>query len=206
MSSAPAVFDPSNLQQIAEEFSANDVVETSDFDDANLIPVGRYISTFRTLVDVKKDLDKNQKEVAKITIALTSGVVAESGATFGGGKYPLKTWMNSTLFSYEGQTGSTSSLSQYLKACGIDTKGKTVPEMVALLGETLTVPVYVRIERTDKAIKNEVTGKYDNLNLKTRDFLTGQDAEGNNIYASSIVKDGVLVAGKAKVGNFSRIK
>lgn len=205
MSSATVTFDPSTLPQIAEEFSADDVVETPDFDDSNLIPVGRYISTFRTLVDVKKGKDKEGKEVAKITMALTSGVVAESGATFGGGKYPLKTWMNSGLFSYEGQTGSTSSLSQYLKACGIDTKGKTVKEMVSLLNETLTTPVYVRIERTEKGIKQE-DGSYKNLNLKTKDFLTGQDAEGNNVYASSIVKDGTLIEGKAKVGNFSRIK
>ncbi len=206
MASPNVVFDPSSLAQLAEEFTAADVVETPDFDDSQLIPVGRYISTSRDIIEATKGVDKEGKEIAKVTLALTSGVVSESGSMFGGGKFPLKTWLSTKLFSYEGQTGSTSSLAQYLKATGVDVKGKTVGEMLLLVPETLTTPVYVRIERTDKAEKDEVTGKYNNRNLRTRDFVNGQDENGNPTYASFVVKDGVTIQGKAKVGNFSRIK
>lgn len=202
MQTASAVpFDPSELQSIAETFSATDVVETGDFDDSNLIPVGRYISNSRTMLK-----PVNDNGVAKITFLLTGGIHSESGSTFGGGQYPIKAWVNSKLFSYEGQTGSTSSLAQYLKACGVDVKGKTVPEMVALLGETLNTPVNVRVGRTDKSEKLDDGSYAPSANLKTRDFIVSTNEDGTPVYGSTATKNGKTYQGKARVEGFSRIK
>lgn len=201
MSSQPVAFDPSTLASLAEQFDPSQVVETSDFTDDVLIPVGRYITISRELVDVKND-----KGTAKITLALSGGFTSESGSTFGGGKFPLRSWINSNLFQYAGQQGQTSSLAQYLKAAGIETAGKTIPEMVSLLPETLTTPMYVRIGRQDKAVKQD-DGTYKYANLKTRDFEIGKDpVTGEKVYGATAVKDGVTHQGKAKVEGFSRIK
>lgn len=195
------IFDPAELEQVAETFSAADVVETTDFDDSNLIPVARYVSNSRTMLK-----PVNDNGVAKITLILTGGLHSESGSTFGGGQYPMKAWVNSKPFSFEGQPGSTSSLASYLKACGIEVKGKTVPDMVKLLPETLNTPVYVRVGRTDKSVKKD-DGTYEkSANLKTRDFITGQQEDGTPIYGSTAVKNGITYQGKARVDGFSRIR
>jgi hypothetical protein len=201
MSSSPAVFDPSTLGQIAESIDPSQVVETSDYSDSILIPVGRYISTSRSLQNVEKRDDGT----ASVTLSLTGGITSDSGVTFGGGQYPLRAWVNSKLFSFQGQPGSTSSLAQYLKACGFETAGKTVAEMLLMVPETLTMPVYVKIGRTDKAVKQD-DGSYKSAGLKTKDFVIGNDEQGNRLFGATATKDGVTYAGKPRVEGFSRIR
>lgn len=196
-------FDPSELRAIAETIDPTEVVETSDYFDDFIIPIGTYLTQSREIRKVTKKADGS----VTVEIALTSGVetMGNGGVTYGVGKFPLRSWLSSKLFEQEGRPGKTSGLAQYLKAAHIDTKGKSVGEMLELLPETLQTAMKVRIEWQDKGVK-QTDGTYSNANLKSKDFLVGKTAEGEATYHPIVVKNGVEYKAQHRVGSFSEIR
>ena len=201
-------FDPSQLAAFAESISVDDIAETEDFSSEVLIPVGKYMNPRRTIGPVSKKFnEKAQKEVVTVTLIFTGGLHAENGNIFGLGNYPEKYWVNSwTREGRPGTTGQTSSLAEYARACGLDTAGKTVKELVELLPETLNTPVMVKVTRVDKGVPTGnilPNGKkeYTNKGLTEKDFL-----QPDGSYAASVTVDGVVYKGQAKIKSVWALK
>lgn len=195
--------DPAELDAAAEAVDPNAVGETDDYSDFAITPVGKYVSAAREIGKITNKPDGNTTIELRFTGGITS---TNNGArTYESGRFPLRNWLSSKLFSRQDRPGKTSSLAQYLRAVGVDTAGRPVKEMVGLVRETLQTPVGVRMGREDKGVK-QGDGSYTNLNLRTRDFENGVDAEGQKTYAASLIRDGVTILAKAKIEGFFEIK
>jgi hypothetical protein len=201
---ATAYFDPSELISFAETIDPSQVVETSDFSDFAITPVGSYVSNSRELAS-----QAQTKPDGTVTIRLrfTGGLQSTNngGKTYLNGKYPLAHTISSKLYALPDRPGLTSGLAQYLKAVGFETKGKSVGEMVALVAESLSLPIGVRIGRTDKGKKNEAANTWTNANLKTKDFETGRDGEGKPVYGVQVTRDGVTYDAKERIDGFFNV-
>lgn len=203
MSDTQETFDISQLESIAEMVDPNEVVETEDYFNKSVIPVGKYLSTQRDIVGVKHKADGS----VTVTLALTGGIQKpdNGGFTYGGGQFPLKAYLSTKLFSFSDRPGKTSGLAQYLRACGLEPKGMSVKDMLTIVPQTLATPVVVKIEWSDKGEK-QADGSYTNLKLKSRDFITGRTENGDPVFSPQIVVDGRTVEAVAKVGGFSELK
>lgn len=198
-------FDPADLAVIAENIDPADVVETEDYSEAQILPVGNYLNPSREIAGVTTKKNDEGKEIVTVRLNLTGGVHSDSGAAFGTGKFPFPIWISSRLYSRENRPGATSSLAEYLKACGLDTAGMKVRDMLEILPETLNTPTEVFIGLTDKGVK--VGDTWTQANLKTKDFATGEkDEQGKPKYAFTTIKNGVSYTAKNKVQNFRQVR
>jgi hypothetical protein len=198
---AEAYFDPAALRGFAENIDPTQVVETDDFQDSAVIPVATYTSPSREIKRVDRKDDGN----VTIELHFTTGLHADSGRVYGDGRFPQRTWISSKLFALPDRPGKTSSLAQYLKACGFETKGKTLPEMLDAVAESLTNPVNVFVGRTDKAVQ-QADGSYKSDNLKTKDFVNGTNEDGSPSYGVTATKNGKTYTAKAKIQGFRAIE
>lgn len=195
MSEAVVYVNPSELKNVAEQV---DSIETDDFIDYNLIPVGDYISQSR----VVKVTPKGKYFSAEISFP--NGIQnPDTGESFGGGQYPLRTWVTSKKYKQEGKPGETSGMAEYLKKVGFDVKGlHTNEDILDALEESQNLPVKVFIGRTNRT-ERLPDGTYSEEFAKTKDFNVGTKEEPS--YQPFFIKDGVKVFGKHKVSGFKRV-
>lgn len=192
-----------SLAEAKENFTAENipfVVETEDYSDQTLTPVGEYLSQSRSITKVTPKPDGS----VVFELSLTGGVqtLDGSGVTYGGGKYPFRTWLSTKLFAQNGRPGQTSGAAQYLREAGIDPKNlKTKTDFIEGMEASLMVPMKVFVARTDRGEK-QPDGSYTRRNLKTKDFLVGSSPEGTPIYAATIDLNGITVKGTEKIGSF----
>jgi hypothetical protein len=176
------------------------VTETADYYDQNLTPVGEYLSQSRTITKVTPKADGS----IVFEVSLTGGIrtLDGSGVTFGGGKYPFRTWLSTKLFAQNGRPGQTSSAAQYLREAGLDPKGlNTKSDFIEGMEASLSIPLKVFIGWTDRGEK-QADNTYTRRNMKTKDFITGQKEDGSPLYSPVVNVNGVEVKATEKVGSF----
>lgn len=169
-------------------------VETDDYTPIPLTPPGNYISHSRTI-----KMRNWPNGGTSFEVSLVGGVThPDTGKVYNGGKYPLKKNLSMTLFEQDGRPGKTSSVAEYLRACGFNPKQVDVLEA---LQESQSIPVKVFISRTNRAEKlPDGTWSEDGNTLKTKDFL-----KEDGSYADSVIIGGKLFKGKEKIGSFGKI-
>lgn len=178
-------------------------IESEDFSRFTTMAPGNYTNPSRSI-------ELEDGEAGHFTACLTfdGGFVSEEGRTYPAGKYPIKKWIYSTPFkakSRDGQElpGTTSGVAEYLRAVGVNPKGMDLEAAKVAILETALTPVGVYVGRTDRAIKNEATGKFESQGLKTRDFNVGtKDAP---VWAEQVERDGRVFRAKPTVTSFSRV-
>lgn len=177
------------------------VVESNDFVE-NMPPLpGVYVSPSRNITNIKKAGD-----ITTFELSFTTGLHdTNTGKVHGEGKYPFRTWPSTKPFVPQNGTGYTSGVAQYLSRVGFDTKGMNADQMVDAVAESLNLPVGVRVDWEEKVEKDEATGTYPKSTLKSKDFITGTDPEGNPIYSPRITRDGKVVEARARISGFRRI-
>ena len=191
MSEAAIYVSPSELKNVAEQV---DSIETDDFVDFAIIPVGNYLSQSRSIKVAKKE------KYFSAEISFTNGIQDESGKSFGGGQYPIRTWVTSKKYEQDGKPGQTSSMAEYLKKVGYDVKQlPTNEDILDALEESQTLPVKVYIGWTNRTEKLD-DGSYSKEFAKTKDFNVGSKEEP--IYQPFFEKDGVKVLARHKVSGF----
>jgi hypothetical protein len=188
--------DLSELQNLSEDLGP-EALETSDYSDFEVTPVGHYLSQAR---DIKV---KQSKDGINLTFELTFiGGIQDpaSGRSYGMGQYPFRTWVSTKKFSRTNRPGATSTAAEYLRACGLDPKEGSLSELFEV-SKTLPVRVYVAWE--DKGEK-QPDGTYTNAGLKTKDFNRGtKDAPQ---YVPSVTINGKTFTARARVAGFARIQ
>lgn len=191
--------DLDTLRNLAENINAGDL-ESNDYSDVNVVPVGEYISTSRSVKGKRGD-DGHLSFV----VSLDSGIQSvASGKIFGeNSKYPLKHYPSTRPWSSQDRPGTTSGVAEYLKAAGFKPKGMDGQQLFDAMVESQTIPVKLFIAWTDRGEK-QADGTYTQANLKTRDFNVGTKEEP--VYSPEIVKDGKRFTAKAKVASFSLLK
>jgi len=213
------IVDPfAALAAAAENLDPADVAQSEDFSNQVLIPVGDYMNPSRQLPKenaVKTEFNaKAGKQITTITLELSGGLHGVDGTIYGGGKYPERLWINTWARPGKpGTPGVTSSLAEYMTACGVKTAGVPTSELLALLPETLNTPISTFVSRVDKGVKTEEKGPngkfiYKNFGLKLKDFETGQrDENGKMIYASSVrLADGTVVQAQHKIASVRAVR
>jgi hypothetical protein len=203
MNALPEYFDPSELDHFAETFDPSAVVETADYSDRQILPVARYSNPYR---EIGKFTPKDYDGVKGVmfTLKLVGGLQSlEGGDISFGGDQALLSWPNTKLFNRgQNRPGKTSSLAEYLYACGIDTAGATLQDMIRLVPETLTTPVGVRVGLQERGKKQD-DGTWKQINLNTKDFNIGTSKEPKFVY--SIERAGEVWKAKNRVDGFFRL-
>lgn len=195
MSEEVVYTNPSELKNVAEQV---DSIESEDYTGYELIPVGDYLSQSRSIKVAKKE------RYFSAEISFPNGIQnLETGRSFGGGQYPLRTWVTSKKYQQEGKTGETSGMAEYLKKVGFDVKQlRTNEDILDALEESQNLPVKVFVGWTNKTEKLP-DGTYTKEFAKTRDFNVGSKDEPS--YQPFFVKDGVKILAKHKVSGFKKV-
>lgn len=194
------VFDPAELAALAELFDPSAVAETADYKSGKggFRPTGP--GEFTSLSRSIQRAESTDDGVFKATLLLDGGLQAADGSV-SDTRYPLKAYLSSKPFTPEGGSGYTTSLAEYFKSVGIDPSGRSVSELISMLGDTLSLPAPVWITWTDKRKLNQSTGEWTGGDLRARDFVVGGDRK-NPIYSPTIEKDGVTYQATSKVSRF----
>lgn len=179
-------------------------IETEDFSRFTTMTPGNYINPARSAEATAN------KVPGHYTVVLTfdGGFVDGDGRSHAAGKYPLKKWISTVPFKVKTRDGSelpgmTSSVAEYLRACGVSPKGLTPDTALEAIQSTLSTPLGVYIGRTDKGVKNPDTGKYESLGLKTQDFNTGtKDAP---VWAEQVERDGRVFRAAPRITSFTKV-
>lgn len=180
---------------------ANDLndapVETGDYADYPLIPVGVRVSN-------QRKAEVNEKPDGNLTIKLTflDGLVGEDGDVQGVGDCK---YISTKQYVRKGHPGKTSSAARYLDKCGIDPKGKTAAETVELIANSLDIPVKIKIDWEDKVEGVKGTdGKwsYPKATLRTKDFNLGTPWEPN--YVNKVMVNGKEYQARHVFGDFEK--
>ncbi len=188
--------DLSSLIDTPEDLPEN--LESADYTGFEIIPPGNYLSESREIKARRKDDGSVTFEVAFV-----GGLVnPETGKRVAGNGRPEKTYLSSKQYVRENRAGSTSSVSEYLRACGIDPK--SVESVGSALAESQSSPVLVYVgweNRTEK----QADGTWPKATLKTKDFNTGTKEQPN--YVPNVTKDGVNYTARHRVtSNFQRVR
>lgn len=180
-----------HIEQVAE-------IESDDYVGGFLIPVGSYLSQSRTIKVAEK------KGFLSLEISFPNGIQNEAGQSFGGGQYPLRTWVSNKPYPpKEGQAGVTSSLSEYFKGVGFNPKElKTKEDIFDAIEDSQNLPTKVFIGWTNKTEKLP-DGTYTKEFAKTKDFNQGSKEEPK--YVPFFERDGVKVEAKHRVAGFRRV-
>lgn len=197
-----AYTSPSELKNNIEQVNE---IQSDDFVEGFLIPIGDYVSNSRTVTGAPRSKIVNGKKVDYLSfeIAFTGGFQNDSGQNFGGGQYPVKTWINTLPFQREGQTGFSTSAADYLKKVGYDVSQlKEKDALLDAIEESQTLPVKLNIKWTNKTERLD-DGSYSKEFAKNVDFNVGTKEEPS--YVPFFVKDGVKVEAKHRVGGFKRV-
>lgn len=186
---------PDELRNQVEQVSE---IESDDYVGGFLIPVGSYLSQSRDIKVAEK------KGFLSLEISFPNGIQNEGGNTFGGGQYPLRTWVSNRPYpEREGQAGSTSSMAEYFKAVGFNPKElRTKEDVFDAIRDSQGLPVKVFIGWTNKTEKLP-DGTYSKEFAKTKDFNTGTKEEPS--YVPFFIKDGSKVEAKHKVAGFRKV-
>jgi len=193
--------DLSDLQGLAEDLGP-EALESNDYSDFEVTPVGHYLSQAR---EIKGKLGKDKVNLT-FEITFTGGLQdPNTGRSYNSGQYPLKTWLSTKKFNKQNRVGSTSTAAEYLRACGLDPKEGTISELFEV-SKTLPVQVYVGWEDQGKKTGEKgPDGKdiYTNKGLKTKDFNRGTKESPN--YVPSVTIDSETFTARARVSGFSKI-
>lgn len=192
-----AYVNPSELKNVAEQV---DSIETDDYVDYNLIQPGTYLSQSRVIKVSKKE------RWFSAEISFPAGIQnPETGQSFGGGQYPLRTWVTSKKYQQEGKPGQTSGMAEYLKSVGFDVKLlQTNEDILDALEESQNLPVNVFIGWTNKTEKLP-DGSYSKEFAKLKDFNVGTKEEP--VYQPFVVDaNGTKFPAKHKVSSFRKVK
>ena len=195
MPEASEYLDLSQLANFAEALPDDEPIETEDFREDGLMPVGKYISASRD-IQGKQRVDKH----LLFTLTFGEGVqhVDAPDKTYAT-RFPLKHWISTKPFGYDDRPGMTSQVAEYLKLFGFEVKGMDTDDIIAAMQETQASPIGVRVGYEDRAIKG-TDGSYVSRNLKTKDFNLGtKDAPQ---YVSTITIDGEVVYARPRVTGF----
>lgn len=192
-----------SLADAKENFLAEDVetvVETPDYFDVSVTPPGEYLSASRKVTKVTKKTDGSV--VFELTLEGGIRTLDETGQVFGNGKYPFRVWISTKLFTQMGKPGQTSGAAQFLRENGYDQKSlKTLSDVIDAMDASQSTPLKVWVAWTDRGVK-QPDGSYKNLNLKTKDFVTGQNSDGTPVYSPVINVNGTQVIATEKIGSF----
>ncbi len=187
--------DLSELQNLAEDLGP-EALESNDYSDFEVTPVGHYLSQQR---EIKGKVGKDGVNLT-FEITFTGGIQdPQTGRSYGAGQYPFKTWLSTKKFNKQNRVGSTSTAAEYPRACGLDPKDGTINELFEV-SKTLPVQVYVAWE--DKGKKQE-DGTYTNAGLKTKDFNRGTKESPQ--YVPSVTIGNETFTARARVSGFSKI-
>jgi hypothetical protein len=182
-------------------------------------PPGKYLSQSR-VVRGKKITKGDYAGHFEFEIRLEGGIIdPKTGKTFGTGKFPMTKKVSTIPFplkdfdtqqpilNADGSQKKSSAVANYLMQFNYKPSNMTLNEVLDAMVETQAIPLGVGVGRTDKRVEGGVdpaTGKTVWLGgeLKTKDFQTGVDADGNPIYADVVTKDGQTYEAKAIVSYF----
>lgn len=192
--------DLSELRHIAESLPP---IESSDYSEYELIPVGNYTSPSR-LTQVRTP---GGDGVLTFVLTFDTGFADVNGRTHGRSKYPLTKKISTRQFEQENRPGTTSTVAQYLRAVGLEPQKLTSPDdFIDAMEAAATLPVGVFIGRTNRKEKDE-SGQWTEVEIKTKEFLVSGSLKGGDaVYAAQITKDGVTYTGKAVVQGFNRLR
>lgn len=195
--------DLADLQGLAEDLGP-EALESNDYSDFEVTPVGHYLSQSR---EIKGKVGKDGVNLT-FEVTFVGGLQdPNTGRTFNSGQYPLKTWLSTKKFNKQNRVGSTSTAAEYLRAVGLDPKEGTMTELFEI-SKTLPVQVYVGWEDSGKKTgeKDPTTGKdlYTNKGLKTKDFNRGTKEAPS--YVPSVSIDGETFTARARVSGFEKIR
>lgn len=176
------------------------VVESNDYIE-NMPPIpGVYVSPSRNLTNIKKKEGNTTFE-----LSFSTGLHdTTTGKVHGEGKYPFRNWPSTKAFVPKNGTGYTSGVAQYLSKVGFDTKGMNLEQMLDAVEESLNLPVAVKVDWEDQGEKQD-DGTYSSLKMKSKDFVTGTDADGNPTYSPTITIDGKVIKAKARISGFRKV-
>jgi hypothetical protein len=174
-------------------------LESSDYVDYNLIPVGWYLSQQRKITP------KKSARTGKLWYEVTfnGGLQdAASGRVHGMGSYPEKGGLFGNRYERDNRPGQTTDIADYLRACGIDPK--TVTSTASALEQSQTLPVKAFVAWTNKTEKLP-DGTWEKETLKTKDFNKGTAQAPEMV--STVTKDGRTFEARHKVGTkYQKVK
>lgn len=189
-----ATFD--DLRANAEELPEG--VETPDYTDEYIIPPGRFLSTSR---EVKPKAAESGKP---ITFELQFPTGLQNGkSTYGLGRFPERAWVSTKLYEQAGRAGKTSSVAQYLRACGINPKGMTTAQLIDAMQESQTLPVTTIIGWEERVSPDE-NGRWPKTKLRTKHFNKG--TKENPVYVPEVEIDGVTYHARHRVVGYDEVK
>lgn len=187
--------DLNDLPNLAEELG-DEGLESKDYSDFEVTPVGNYVSEAREI-----KFKRSKKGGISFEIVFSSGLKdPATGRTYA---RPDKTWISTTRFQKANRPGSTSGVAEYLRAVGLDPKG--TGDIKQALQESQVMPVQVWVSWEDKAV-NEGTQDSPNWvskGLKTKDFNQGTKAEPH--YVPNVTIDGHTFTARARANGFSKV-
>lgn len=188
-----ATFD--DLRANAEELPEG--VETPDYTDEYIIPPGRFLSTSREIKPRPAQAGK------PITFEIQFPTGLQNGkTTYGLGRFPERTWVSTKLFEQAGRAGKTSSVAQYLRACGISPKGMSTSEIITAMQESQTMPVEV-VVGWEERVTPDADGRWPKTKLRTKHFNKG--SKESPVYVSEAEIDGVTYHARHRVVGFGQV-
>lgn len=203
---------PAELMNVAETVEDDSiVVESGEYTDYELLEPGEYTSAVRE-VFVADKVTKTGVPFMSVEVKVAT-LMNENGEEITLSR-PLRTWVSSLQFGKRNRPGTTSSLSEYLKACGFDPKQFGRTQTIEALGESATIPVKVRLERTNRTNKL-ADGTYEKELAYTSDFNMGTRDEPKYVAVlnpaelnekqrerlAPIIKEGEFIKAVHKIGS-----
>lgn len=174
------------------------MLESSDYVDYNLIPVGWYLSQQRKITP------KKSQRTGKLwyEVSFVGGLQdPETGKVHSSGQYPERGGLFGNRFSRENRPGETTDVAEYLRACGIDPK--SVKSTAEALQQSETLPVMCFVGWTNRTEKLP-DGTYEKETLKTKDFNRGTATAPD--YMPSVEIGGRVFEARHKVTKFQKVR
>lgn len=187
--------DLNALASTGEEIDVTDI-ESNDYSPFEVPHPGNYLSQSR-------EIRAKQKDDGTVTFELTfvGGLTDPNTGKVIFAARPEKTWLSTKKYTRTGRPGQTSSVAEYLRACGMDPK--QVGSLTDALLASQSIPLLVYVAWEDRSEK--VGDTWVNAGLKTRDFNQGSKEEPH--YVPQVEKDGKVYTARARVtSSFQQIR
>jgi hypothetical protein len=193
--------DLTDLQHVAEPLP--EPTESDDYTEDEVLAPGMYLSESR---EIKGGPSKRKDGNYTFEITFTTGLENGDGRKKG---YFERTYASTKPFSRPNRPGKTSQVAEYLREFGFKPKGLKIEEIIDFMAQSQTMPVQVRVGRTNATKRisagdpaNGIPAVYEDEVLRTRDFNVGTKEEPN--YVLTVTKDGVTYTAKHKFEGWRR--
>lgn len=187
--------DLNALASTGEDLAVEEI-ESNDYSPFEVPAPGNYLSQTR-------EIRARQKEDGSTTFEVTfvGGLTdPNTGKTIFASR-PEKTYLSTKKYVRTGRPGQTSSVAEYLRACGMDPKN--VGNLLEALVSSQSIPLLVYVAWEDKGKK--VGETWVNKGLKTRDFNQGSKEEPK--YVPQVEVDGEVFTARARAtSSFQQVR